>query len=251
MTHEELLTQARAHIWAAWTLSSEELASQAVETLIGLGMLVPEGGAQELERLRVRVAELESGLPAMQTALFLALDRVTELETERHATNQALADVTVAQRAAERGSAAGSSVRESTDGLTRLFPPSQALREEEAVRRSVDAQFPVVAAFLAEGAPSQAVSEVEAADEQPPLTVFRASRDSIVLGLYTNAEAARAHCEAEVRRATPAAVMQWAIDEDDTAIADLGIEVDGRAWSTGYFVTGLELASVYDEGADE
>lgn len=59
MKREELLAEARKHMWAAWQLSSEELASQAAETLIGLGMLVPEGGAQDLEKLRARVAELE------------------------------------------------------------------------------------------------------------------------------------------------------------------------------------------------
>lgn len=59
MKREELLATARKHMWAAWQLSSEELASLAADTLIGLGMLVPEGGAQELERLRVEVAELK------------------------------------------------------------------------------------------------------------------------------------------------------------------------------------------------
>ncbi|MFJ5151448.1 hypothetical protein ACIQCF_07640 [Streptomyces sp. NPDC088353] len=57
MNREELLAQAREHLWAAWTLSSEEIGSQAAETLLGLGMLVPEGGAQELEQLRERASE--------------------------------------------------------------------------------------------------------------------------------------------------------------------------------------------------
>ncbi|MFD3574727.1 hypothetical protein [Streptomyces sp. NPDC058644] len=68
MTHEELLAQARKHMWAAWALSAEELASQAAETLIGLGMLVPEGGAQELVRLRARVAELDAAPTTMYRA---------------------------------------------------------------------------------------------------------------------------------------------------------------------------------------
>lgn len=58
MSGEELLALARKHMWAAWQLSAEELASQAASTLLGLGMLVPEGGAAELEKLRARVAEL-------------------------------------------------------------------------------------------------------------------------------------------------------------------------------------------------
>ncbi|MGW8719624.1 hypothetical protein ACWGNR_09985 [Streptomyces althioticus] len=60
MKREELLAEARKHVWAAWQLSSEELAAQAVVTLHGMGMLVPEGGAAELEKLRSRVAELEA-----------------------------------------------------------------------------------------------------------------------------------------------------------------------------------------------
>lgn len=40
--------------------------------------------AAEVSRLRARVTDLEVGLPAMQTALFRALDRVTELEGPRH-----------------------------------------------------------------------------------------------------------------------------------------------------------------------
>lgn len=57
---EVLLAEARKRMWAAWQDSAEELASQAASTLLGLGMLVPEGGAAELEELRARVAELEA-----------------------------------------------------------------------------------------------------------------------------------------------------------------------------------------------
>ncbi|MBQ0974508.1 hypothetical protein KBZ00_25770 [Streptomyces sp. RK31] len=64
MKREVLLAEARKHVWAAWQLSAEELASQAVATLHGLGMLVPEGGTQELEKLAKRVAELETDLAA-------------------------------------------------------------------------------------------------------------------------------------------------------------------------------------------
>lgn len=78
MTREQLLATARRHMWAAWQLSSEELASQAADTLIGLGMLVPEGGAAELGRLRKQVAELLA---------------------ERHTTNEALSDSAERQRA--------------------------------------------------------------------------------------------------------------------------------------------------------
>ncbi|MFE3762315.1 hypothetical protein ACFXPI_11180 [Streptomyces sp. NPDC059104] len=59
---EELLAHTRSILWRTWSTSSEELASAAVDTLMGLGMLVPEGGAGELARLRDRVAELEAAL---------------------------------------------------------------------------------------------------------------------------------------------------------------------------------------------
>ncbi|UUU21675.1 hypothetical protein [Streptomyces sp. DSM 40750] len=64
-------------------------AAQALEDSCQL--LDPEVAA-ELERLRARVADLEAGLPAMQEALLRALDRVTELETERHSTNESLSE---------------------------------------------------------------------------------------------------------------------------------------------------------------
>lgn len=104
MKREELLSQARKHLWAAWALSAEELASQAAATLLGLGMLVPEGGAGELERLRKRVAELEA---------------------ERHSTNEALDDAVRELRARQV-----SDVDRSADKLTRLLAPTQALRVE-------------------------------------------------------------------------------------------------------------------------
>lgn len=50
---EELLCHARSILWRAWSTSSEEVGSAAVATLMDLGMLVPEGGAVELERLRL------------------------------------------------------------------------------------------------------------------------------------------------------------------------------------------------------
>ncbi|MFE5771404.1 hypothetical protein ACFQ7O_23925 [Streptomyces sp. NPDC056485] len=53
MKREQLLAHTRAILWQAWTTSGEDLASEAAATLINLGMLVPEGGAAELDRLRM------------------------------------------------------------------------------------------------------------------------------------------------------------------------------------------------------
>lgn len=54
------------------------------------------------EKAEARVAELEAGLPVMHTALFKALDRVSELEAERHTTNEALDDAVQELRARRR-----------------------------------------------------------------------------------------------------------------------------------------------------
>lgn len=60
----------------------------------------------------------------------------------------------------------------SVDKLTALFAPTQALREDEsaeeqAVRRSVDAQFPKVAAFLAETTPAEEKATAPATTATP------------------------------------------------------------------------------------
>ena len=76
----------------AWDVSGLEDALPAVLAL----WEQMRGG--ELLHLRARVAELEAGLPVAQEALFKALDRVSELEAERHSTNGALDDAVQALR---------------------------------------------------------------------------------------------------------------------------------------------------------
>lgn len=93
----------------------------------------------------------------------------------------------------------------------------------------------------------------EPAAEQP-LAVFRASHDSIVMGLYTTPEAARAHCEAEERRSwgeTSAPTnFDWIEDEED-GVAEMTAFVGGEERTTGYVVTALEVAAAYDPDGDE
>ncbi|WP_338699140.1 hypothetical protein V2W30_22505 [Streptomyces sp. Q6] len=126
---------------------------------------------EENARLRARVAELEAGLPAMQQALFRALDRVTELEAA-------------------------------------------------------------------------------------PTTVYRAEHpdSGITLGHYGTAVAARAHCEDMERRSWPTGTnlaFDW-IEDDEDRVAELVVTAGQNEESTtGYIVTALELASEYDEEADE
>ena len=94
--------------------------------------------------------------------------------------------------------------------------------------------------------------------ETAPTRVFRASHDSIVMGLYTTREAAQAHCEAKVQQEEPAGSirhMSWVADDiGPDAEYELHItpaETGGLIRGTGYVVTPLEVASEYDEEADE
>lgn len=88
------------------------------------------------------------------------------------------------------------------------------------------------------------------------LIVYRAGFEGhdIPLGLYQTTEAARAHCEAYVRREYPAGTqltLTWSIDEDEPHIVELDVEIGGRTESTGYIVTAVPVASEYDEEVDE
>ncbi|MFB7461220.1 hypothetical protein [Streptomyces sp. NPDC056188] len=97
------------------------------------------------------------------------------------------------------------------------------------------------------------VAELEAAQG----TVFRASHDSIVMGLYTSREAAQAHCEAKVQQEEPAGSIRhlsWSADDiGPDAEYELHItpaETGGLIRGTGYVVTPLEVASAYDPDGD-
>jgi hypothetical protein len=80
--------------------------------------------------------------------------------------------------------------------------------------------------------------------------VYRASHESIVMGLYTTAAAAREHCEADMRRDLPSVSLDWIEDEED-GVAELVAAIGEEERSTGFVVTALEVASKYDEEADE
>ncbi|MGA5506867.1 hypothetical protein [Streptomyces umbrinus] len=141
------------------------------------------------------------------------------------------ADVILAALTQNR-TAAGIATALESAGL--LMSPDTAA-ELAAVRRSVDAQFPKVAEFLA---------------EEPLLTVYRASHDSIVLGRYRNKDAARLHCDTLMLREQPTAVLDW-IEDDEDGIDELVATVGRKEIVTGYVVTALEIASEYDAEADE
>jgi hypothetical protein len=82
------------------------------------------------------------------------------------------------------------------------------------------------------------------------LTVYRASHDSIVMGLYTTAAEARKHCEAAERDAwdTPP-TFAWTQD-GEFGDAELTAWIGGKETETGYVVTALTVASKFDEEAD-
>jgi hypothetical protein len=88
----------------------------------------------------------------------------------------------------------------------------------------------------------------DAPAEAAPLTVFRASHDSIPLGLYATAAAARAHCEAEERRSWPTGTtlaFAWVEDVVD-GVAELAVTAGQNEESaTRYVVTALEAALEY------
>ncbi|MFJ5914996.1 hypothetical protein ACIQFW_04255 [Streptomyces ardesiacus] len=80
--------------------------------------------------------------------------------------------------------------------------------------------------------------------------VYRASHDSIPMGLYLTAAEARKHCETEMRRDLPTVVLDWIEDEeDDVAELVASVGVDERV--TGYVVDALEIAAEYDTEADQ
>jgi hypothetical protein len=92
-----------------------------------------------------------------------------------------------------------------------------------------------------------------AAEQLPQdLTVYRASHDSIQMGLYLTAAAARAHCEAMERRAwaPKAPSFDW-IEDEEEGIAELTVFVMGKEWQSGYVVTEVPVSAEYDEEADE
>ncbi|WCN06008.1 hypothetical protein [Streptomyces sp. M92] len=91
-------------------------------------------------------------------------------------------------------------------------------------------------------------AELEAA----PRTVYRASHDSIPMGLYTTAAEARAHCEADERRSWMAGTtlsFDWI--EDDGGAELVVTAGQNEESTTNYVVEALEVAAKYDAEADE
>lgn len=143
-------------------------------------------------------------------------------------------------------------LREKLDSLR-----ADVLREGAALieHGACDADWSATLAYC-HGMRAAAALLTGAAEANPAstLTVFRASHDSIVMGLYTTAAEARAHCEGEERRSWPTGTslaFDW-IEDDEDGVAELVVAAGQNEESTtGYVVTALEVASKYDEEADE
>ncbi|MFH9826764.1 hypothetical protein [Streptomyces bobili] len=125
------------------------------------------------------------------------------------------------------------------------------------LRRLLDAEARVVELEAERRTTNEALSDITVAlreREAAPVTVFRAAHDSIVMGHYTTREAAKHHCEASAWQANyRCAVFAWQEDEEDGASELLATLAPSSMpeTPTGYVVTPLEIASEYDEEADE
>ncbi|MFE6426781.1 hypothetical protein ACFVOB_15085 [Streptomyces rochei] len=138
------------------------------------------------------------------------------------------------------------------DTLDRLLREAQArVSQLEADRDANDREYEAATARLAEyERPADEDPIRYALTESAPLTVYRASHDSIPMGLYTTAAEARKHCETELRREWPNSLLDWIEDEED-AVAELVAENADGETPTGYVVEALEVAAEYDEEADQ
>lgn len=158
------------------------------------------------------------------------LNRVAELEADRDANDreyeQATARIAALEKAAVEGRAALAAF-------------------------CADHEDPGTAALGALYLLQQATSGTPMQPGETVPKVYRASHDAIVMGLYLTTAAARAHCEAEERRAeTSESTLDWIEDEED-GVAELVAGTNLGEEDTGYLVTALEIAAEYDPEADQ
>ncbi|WP_309049276.1 hypothetical protein [Streptomyces sp.] len=140
--------------------------------------------------------------------------------------------------------------------LRRLLDAETRVGELEAdlAAKAQDAE----AAVKGWGRSRERVAELEAA----PTTVYRAEHpdSGITLGHYRSIDAAHQHCETLARREGATGLVSWVPDDGDALSPEeltfFDVEYcDGDdvpvQTCTGYVVTPLEVASEYDEEADE
>jgi hypothetical protein len=224
-------------------------------------LLQSPGTAAEHEKLRARVEELlaqrddllvESvtapDTDDLQQELRHYKEKSTELEAALY-TEQAHGRTLLEQRNAH------------AQELLKLRPRVAELEAAAIEGRSVLAAFchdledPGSNAFSALYLLQQATPGIPMERGETVPKVYRASHDSIVMGLYTTATEARAHCVAEERRSWAkgqTVVFDWIEDEEDGVAELVTVNEDGETESvTGYVVTALEIAAKYDPDGDE
>ncbi|MFJ3282485.1 hypothetical protein [Streptomyces halstedii] len=158
---------------------------------------------------------------------------------------------------------AAPAVATSTPGATEvLVGLARALREQPTGRQVLDGLDELGELVVCDGDPAEVASWVAAlcslahvqAPAPGPVVFYRAEHEAIVVGRYTTAAEAQRHCEALVSREYPASAavfFEWSVDEDDLAVLELDVRVDGEHVSTGYTVTPVEVAAAFDPDADE
>ncbi|MGW0537846.1 hypothetical protein [Streptomyces sp. NPDC003032] len=118
------------------------------------------------------------------------------------------------------------------------------------------AEAQVYATLALAAAQDTAVSAVQLETEPAAAYVYRAAWGMAPLGTYTNAEAARMHCEANAINHNPqyetGHVFDWLGDESEPDDPyELVVGKNGAEDITEYTVTRITVASEYDEEADE
>ncbi|MEU9597241.1 hypothetical protein AB0E06_10555 [Streptomyces sp. NPDC048109] len=184
-----------------------------------------------LRNLRARITELEADREANDREYEQATARIAALENERHTTNEALSD------AAEQ-------LRRQRDRIAVL---EKAAVEGRAALAAfcADHEDPGTAALGALYLLQQATSGTPMQPGETVPKVYRASHDSIVMGLYLTREAAQQHCEASARASISGDVsLDW--DEDELTVT----RIDGSEYLSGYVVDVLEIAAECDAEAD-
>lgn len=201
------------------------------------GLLQSPESAAEYEVMATELARLGLGLRKEE-------QETARLRAERHATNDALAQTTEALRATEtERDALRARVGELVQQRDALLVESATAAEAQHAHNTA----PGPDADPAESAAKLRGLLAPAAVPEPVLLVgYRASHEGIAMGLYTTIEAAREHCEAEAQYdPMPNGVMNWVLDEGDSVE-----ELTVGGVDTGYVVTPLTVAAVYDPEAD-
>lgn len=273
--------------WELRTVESPQV--EAAQALEDSGQLLNPEVVAELRGLRSRVAELKAKRADEHDELAMALGRsnsaewgdliefaagavsvevklrarIEELEAERHSTNESLDDAVQELRARQTGPALPWAHTMPDDDLSGFLND---LVSAAVNRWQSDPEVPdretlaaVEKACAAWRTPGQGYrSDEDEAAEVPPLLVFRASHESIVMGHYDNRQAAMDHVHATLANEEGGDVTARVIWRADDPEAD---EPTWECWlfdadmaddkPTGYVVTPLEVASAYDGEADE